>query len=658
MKIINFAFFSLLLSISYSLFSQFNPSYDSRTYGYITSVKDQGLTCGSCWSFASCATIEASWIKQGFGTYDLSEDNLTDCHNFDPGPCDWGNYYMTNAILSAHHGVLTEIQDPYTTSSQDCPFTQTWPPSPQAFVEEMRIISGEINDIKQAILDYGAVGSSMFFNGIPANYDAANYKYYDAVIGSEDEPYAHCVTIVGWDDNMTFTGAPDNGGWIIKDSYGTSWANSGYFYCSYYDAGILSSNVVFPSVETIPPAVNVPHSYYYDEFGWVNNYGFTSNVAYALIKYTIVPMSGNMSGQQIKRIGTYAVTENCTIDLELYRTKTGNTLSDFITSTSINCEEAGFYTAPLNLSTDTIGSEIYIKVKYTCDAGSNQPIPIEEYEEYSSSAFTSTTNLCWISNDGNNWTQIGGGTSYDFDLCIKMYTENGPKAIMSDIPESVCQNEPVNLNCENFSFDSIRWYVNDLQISDMPNFPYFSTETGIITIDLVVWSGHNSDTASQSLTVHEIPEQPTISQVNEHLESNIALAYQWFTGEMEEIVGESESIFTPVENGTYIVRVFNEYGCFSDSEPFEFIAESIEQNQNDSFTVYPNPASDKLNVYFNTKSDEIKQIKLFDSLGRMVTKRETSENQITIDLKDFAKGNYKIQIIDGTKKTKRSFIKN
>ncbi|PLX08943.1 MAG: hypothetical protein C0596_03780 [Marinilabiliales bacterium] len=647
-----------ILFFSINSFSQFDPSYDSRTYGYVTPVKDQGLTCGSCWSFASCAAIESSFLKQGYGTFDLSEDNLTDCHNFDPGPCEWGNYYMTHAILSAHHGVLTETQDPYTTSTQDCPFNQIFPPEPTAFVEEMRIISNEIDDIKQAILDYGAVASSMFFNGIPANYDAANYKYYDAVIGSEDEPYAHCVTIVGWDDNITFTGAPDNGGWIIKDSYGTSWANSGYFYCSYYDAGILSSNVVFPSVEEIPPAVNVPHVYYYDEFGWVNNYGYTSNEAYALIKYTIMPESGNMSGQQIKRIGTYAVTENCTIDLELYRTKTGNALSDFITSTSINCDEAGFYTAPLNLSTDTIGSEIFIKVKYTCDISSNQPIPIEEYEEYSYSAFTSTTGLCWISNDGSNWTQIGGGTSYDFDLCIKMYTENGPKAIMSDIPESVCINEPVNLNCENFTFDSIKWYVNDLQVSDMPNYTYFPTESGIITIDLIVWSGHNSDTVTKSLTVYELPEQPVISQVSEHLESSSAFAYQWHSDGLVELVGETNQTFYPISNGNYIVRVFNEWGCFIDSEPFEFIVENITQNQNNSFTVYPNPANDKLNIYSNNKSGKNKYIKIYDSLGRLVYELETTKDKINLDLTDFPKGNYKIQLIEGTDRTEGSFIKN
>jgi C1A family cysteine protease len=651
----------LLFSILFSnfVYSQFDTSYDLRPLNLVTPVKDQGLTCGACWSFASCAAIESSWLKQSYGTYDLSEDNLTDCHNFDPGPCEWGNFYMTNALLSAHRGILTETQDPYTTSLTDCPFSMTFPPIPAAYVEEMRIIPGNINDIKQALLDYGAVASSMFFNGISANYDAINYKYYDPIIGSEDEPYAHCVTIVGWDDNLTFTGAPNNGGWIIKDSYGTSWANSGYFYCSYYDAGILSSNVVFPTKVDIPPENNDPHVYYYDEFGWVNNFGYSTNQAYALIKYTILPENGDVSGQQIKRIGTYAVTENSTIEVELYRTKTSNVLSDFITSSNVNCDEAGFYTLPLSLKTDSIGSTIYIKIKYTCDAGSNQPIPIEEYEEYSSSAFSATTGLCWISNDGSNWTQVGVGTSNSFDLCIKMYTENAPTAIMSNLPESICQGEHVILNCETMSFDSLKWFANDVFIIDIPNLPYMTAETGTITIDLVVWQGHNSDTISHDILVYELPEQPSITMPDENmLESSEALAYQWYTDGMIEIPGETNQIyFPPIVNDSYIVRVFNEWGCYSDSEPYYFIADKIKKESEIGFSIFPNPAKNIVSINFECNTNTMKQIKIFDSLGKIVYETETSKSYLQIDLQEFASGKYNIQIDNKTAIQIETFIK-
>ncbi len=62
----------------------FDPVYDLRSEGYITFVKNQG-SCGSCWSFATMGSLESRWLKLGFGTYDLSENNLIYGHGFQSG---------------------------------------------------------------------------------------------------------------------------------------------------------------------------------------------------------------------------------------------------------------------------------------------------------------------------------------------------------------------------------------------------------------------------------------------------------------------------------------------------------------------------------------------------------------------------------------------
>lgn len=487
--------------------AQFPATYDLRTLGEVTSVKDQG-DCGACWAFATCAAIESAWLKQGFPAADLSEDHFTDCHGFDEGPCEGGSFYMAQAVISRHIGPLTEQDQMYTPEINSCTSNLPFPPIPAAHVEEIRWIPPVIDSVKTALMNVGAVATAMYFNS--SNYNSQNYKYFDPIIDASDLQYPHCVTIVGWNDNLTFSGATSAGGWIVKDSYGTGWADNGYFYCSYEDAGILSESAVFPTRHALPTGGIIPHAYYHDKFGWVDNSGFNSNVGYALAKFTITPNFGVLAPQFIRRIGSYAVQENTTIEMAVFLTKTGNVLSDQIASGSVFCPVPGFYTIDLDVSALNSFSDVYVQAKYTTPQGVQNPIPIETFETGHTSAFTASSNSCWVSSGGSTWSLVGQGTTDNFDVCIKMYTENADISGLSKedaLGLNIYPNPVIDILHLEAELDKIpAFYISDLagrqmlerEVTlgfstnvDVSNFPagiyqiHFRTDRGIITRSLV-----------------------------------------------------------------------------------------------------------------------------------------------------------------------------
>ncbi len=599
--------------------AQFPGSYDLRSYGYVTSVKDQG-SCGACWAFATCAAIESSYLVQGGSTIDLSEDNLNDCHSFNEAPCTGGSFYMAQALMSMHQGIYSEAQDPYTPSTVNCILGGPFPPSPWGFVEEIRFLPGNVNDIKQALMTYGAVATTMFMNyNDPTVWDGVNFKYYDASISSTDSAYAHSVTIVGWDDSYTFPGAPGNGGWIIKDSYGTSWANSGYFYCSYFDSGILCENAVFPTIRNLPGSGNTPVVYAYDELGWVDNYGFGTTTGYAAAKFTITPFAGIGLPQKIMRVGAYAVDTSITINIKLYRSFNGTSFSDLIDEKTISSTQyAGFYTADLNLKTDTILSEIYVVAEYISSGGNNNPIPIEISETgHTSNNFTPSNGTCWISANGSTWTQVGNGTSFVFDPCIKMYTEMSVYAdISADVGNQACVGTMVNLTDASIgTADSSVWIIDGVPYWNMPVMNHMLATPGNTNIQLIEYFGDHTDTANYAIMVYDYPAINVTQSWNTLIATQSGANYQWLDCDNNYAVipGETGQNFTPTVDGNYAVEI-NLNGCIDTSSCTNVII-GIEENEFGSkIAVFPNPTRNFVEVELNNSCAKL-HVRVLTALG-------------------------------------------
>src|SRR5262249_10972191 len=90
----------------------------------------------------------------------------------------------------------------------------------------------DINAIKSAIYQYGAVGVTMAVCGSFPGYGGGVYDSNEGNNMGSD----HIVALGGWDDTMSHK--KGKGAWIMRNSWNTSWGLQGYAYMAYGTAGI------------------------------------------------------------------------------------------------------------------------------------------------------------------------------------------------------------------------------------------------------------------------------------------------------------------------------------------------------------------------------------------------------------------------------------
>jgi len=117
------------------------------------------------------------------------------------------------------------------------------------------------NEIKLAVQNSGAAFTAFYYDN--AFYSHTTYSYYYNGRSASN----HAVAIVGWNDsfdrNRFSNVPPGNGAFIIKNSWSPAWRENGYFYVSYYDSNIGTSNLVL----TAESPNNYKSIYQYDPLG-------------------------------------------------------------------------------------------------------------------------------------------------------------------------------------------------------------------------------------------------------------------------------------------------------------------------------------------------------------------------------------------------------
>lgn len=266
-------------------------SYDSRKYGYITPVRDQGYW-GSCWAFSAIGMAEANLVKKGLAgnNLDLSELHLayffyhtvTDPLGNTAGDStkalldsylnQGGNSAFTTFALASWIGAADESKAPYgAATSEDYALNSSLAFDDAYHMQNAYWINmTDTADVKNMIMNYGAVSTSYYAyqNG------NATTKYYNAATKAlfYNGPYYtdHAIIIVGWDDSFSKTNfnetcrPKNNGAWLVKNSWGTGFGDNGYFWISYEDAALNDADYSQAFVFDFESADNYDHNYQYD----------------------------------------------------------------------------------------------------------------------------------------------------------------------------------------------------------------------------------------------------------------------------------------------------------------------------------------------------------------------------------------------------------
>ena len=388
------------------LTTSFPTSYDLRTKNKLTAVRDQS-TSGSCWAFATMGSLES--VLMPGEKLDFSENNLKNRSGFDAGPNDGGNETMSIAYLSRWEGPVSEADDPYNPNSTTSPLKK-----PQKHIQEtlrFGYTDQSYNDIKNALIEYGAVQTSIYMNN--GYFNSIKNSYYCNNFNSTPN---HAVDIVGWDDNYSkenFLSKPEtNGAFIVRNSWGSSWGDKGYFYVSYWDAWTGVRNTVFNNAEKTS---NFNTVYQYDPLGYVNALGCGSNIAWMANAFNAT------SSQPLSAISFYTPVPDSTYEICVYNNFDGN-FSAMEPIKVGTIDMAGYHTINLgkNIPVKT-GERFAVSVKLTTP-NYDYPIPLEYPLENFSSKATASAGQSYVSEDGLNWDDL---TDFfpNSNVCIKAFTK-------------------------------------------------------------------------------------------------------------------------------------------------------------------------------------------------------------------------------------------
>jgi len=201
---------------------------DVNGVNYVTPVRDQA-SCGSCYAFASMATIEAKLKIATDNARDevFSPQDVVECSVLAQG-CMGGFNYLIAGRMAMEQGVVQESCNTYTGRDGSCSTDMSCDRTYVSSYEYLGGYYGACSEelMMQALVDNGPLAVSFMVYSDFYGYGGGIYHHTGLRDGYNPfEMTSHAVTLVGY-------GVDANTGekfWNVKNSWGKYWGEHGYF---------------------------------------------------------------------------------------------------------------------------------------------------------------------------------------------------------------------------------------------------------------------------------------------------------------------------------------------------------------------------------------------------------------------------------------------
>lgn len=436
--------------------------YSSADLGYTSGVDNQ-LTTDICWAFTHNELLEINLAKKYGIKYDFSEQtmkfetsNITSPSlGYMRYPNGSGNELFSTAYL-ARIGSTLESEEPFTLSEERTVSSDSLtrigtlkevPFYGFGINENNEFNANAVNTMKSLILEYGAVGSALFYYSSPLyeSEDRTNY-YYDREYSNyyvTDHSPNHSVTVIGWDDNYSadnFVHKPQgDGAFIVKNSWGLYHGNSttDCVYVSYYDRHI--TNEIF-ATDYETDSTLYDNIYQYDPLGWVQNLAASSSERTICVTRFVA----DSPDETVSAVSTYITEAGMAARVMI------NTSGDFKNEDSYQLvyertfDSAGYYVMPIT-PVKLSSNEYYVAIEFFSNneftqfaIQSNVRRLVDNSVNLPGTCFIGTSfksldTIESVCDSINAQAQNTSDKIYNPMLCIKSFTKSGESDSLENI---------------------------------------------------------------------------------------------------------------------------------------------------------------------------------------------------------------------------------